>query len=249
VAENAGMMRILVVCAALLVAGCASVTGGAGRAGTSVASSGSTHPDFPSTSAIPSSSSAVPSTTPTTAPETITPADRRAALVARAGGEQVSNLVAVPGGYEAATYDQRGTIRFWAEPAASASWQLIGASRYPYSAALGAPGAHVTGALLRQMSHATFIVTGLFTTDGSGNAVAFTTGAKGWGAIKAERNGNIGPSGRPVGRDRIGLSYGFAFANGYLVTGDCPQNRPIAECGRHPIVKRWAWTGSDFRRL
>lgn len=33
------------------------------------------------------------------------------------------------------------------------------------------------------MTSATFIVTGLFTTDGTGNAVAYTTGINGWGAI------------------------------------------------------------------
>ncbi|HVU92217.1 MAG TPA: hypothetical protein VHC23_08280 [Jatrophihabitans sp.] len=246
------MIRALAGCAAvLLVAGCASVTGGDGTAGTSVAPSGSRSPDFPSGSAVPTTpaSSAAPSTPPATFPSTIAPAERRAALVARAAGEQVSDVVAVPGGYEAATFDQRGAIRFWSDPAADLGWLPIGASRYPYSAALGAPGARVSGARLRNMTHATFIVTGLFTTDGSGNAVAFTTGARGWGAIKAERNGNIGPSGAPVGRDRIGLSYGFAFAGGYLVTGDCPQNRPIAQCGRYPVVKRWVWTGRDFRRV
>jgi len=50
-------------------------------------------------------------------------------------------------------------------------------------------------------------VRGNFTGDASGNAVAFTSGAKGWGAIKAESNENIGPSGQPVGANLIDLSY------------------------------------------
>jgi hypothetical protein len=33
----------------------------------------------------------------------------------------------------------------------------------------------------------------LFTTDGTGNAVAYTTGSNGWGAIKAEPNSNLAP--------------------------------------------------------
>jgi hypothetical protein len=96
------------------------------------------------------------------------------------------------------------------------------------------------------MRNATFIVTGNFTGDGSGNAVAYTTGAKGWGAIKAESNGRIGPSGQPVGSDAIGLSFGFAFVGGLLQTKDCPPNRPIADCGAYPVVKLWAWNGTDF---
>jgi hypothetical protein len=158
-------------------------------------------------------------------------------------------LVAVPGGYEAATWDQVGHIRFWFDPAATTAWRRLGTSSYPYSAAVGPPDASVEGTLLRRMAHATFIISGTFTGDGSGNAVAFTTGGRGWGAIKAESNGNIAPSGRPVGRDRIGLSYGFAFAQGYLVTADCPPNRPLSECGGHQIRKRWLWRGSEFRQV
>ena len=60
--------------------------------------------------------------------------------------------------------------------------------------------------------HATFIVTGVFSGDGSGNAVAYTSGSGvGWGAIKAQPNGNLKPvrarrageRDRPVRRLRI----------------------------------------------
>jgi hypothetical protein len=170
-------------------------------------------------------------------------------LHALAAGDTVSALVAVPGGYEAASWDGTGGIRFWFDPTASVAWRRVGTSRYPYSAALGAPHVAVQAARLRGMDHATFIATGRFTNDSSGNAVAYTTGPRGWGAIKAERNGNIGPSGAPVGADRIGLSYGFAFSDGYLITADCPTGRPIAQCGTHQIRKRWVWRGKDFRRV
>jgi hypothetical protein len=245
-------LRLALAAAVVLSAGgCASVTGGSGTAGAPTAPSSTSGPDFPSSSASAPPTPTPPSTAAAPASSAATPGpdQRRAALLGQAAGQRVSALVGVPGGYEAATYDQRGSIRFWAESAAGSTWRLIGASRYPYSASLGAPGAAVEGARLRNMQHATFIVTGVFTTDGSGNAVAFTTGSRGWGAVKAEANGNIGPSGQPVGRNRIGLSYGFAFADGYLITGDCPPNRPIAQCGRHPVVKRWVWTGSEFRRV
>jgi hypothetical protein len=99
------------------------------------------------------------------------------------------------------------------------------------------------------MRHATFTVPGQFTTDNSGHAVAYTTGGRhGWGAIKARANGNIGPSGQPIGPNRIGLSYDFGLVGGKLKTADCPTNEPIASCGSDHIDKLWTWTGHDFTR-
>jgi hypothetical protein len=253
-ARRAGMVGAALV--ALLAAGCASVTDGRGSADLSGSrSASSSRPDFPSTSVTPSTpssseaSTTAPTPTPSPTPQPITNSQREEVLVTTSGGQDVSVLVAVPGGYEAATYDQRGHVRFWFDPVSSLRWRLIGTSRYPYVPQIGPPGAESDGRLLRYMRHATFIITGQFTGDGSGNAVAFTTGARGWGVIKAKKNGNIGPSGRPVGRDQIGLSYGFAFSGGYLVTADCSLDRPISDCDTHPVVKRWVWTGSDFRRV
>jgi hypothetical protein len=235
----------------LLAAACASVTSGQGSAGPSVSgATSSSRPDFPSGSATPSGSNSTSDTpTPSSTPGPVTGSQRERALMTATGGQEISKLVRVPGGYEAASYDQRGHIRFWFDPVSSERWQRIGTSRYPYVPQIGPPNARSDGELLRRMRHATFLITGEFTGDGSGNAVAFTTGARGWGVIKAEPNGNIGPSGRPVGRDQIGLSYGFAFADGYLVTADCSPDRPIADCDTSPIVKRWVWTGSDFRQV
>jgi len=154
----------------------------------------------------------------------------------------------VPGGYEAATYDQAGHVGFWYDSQASTSWRQVGSSRYPYVPDLGAPRAIMQGALLSTMAHATFIVRGTFTGDSSGNAVAFTTGRSGWGAIKAEPNGNIGSSGQPVGSNQIGLGYDFGFVRGRLQTKDCPTNRPISDCDTYPVVKLWQWAGHDFRQ-
>jgi hypothetical protein len=162
-----------------------------------------------------------------------------------------SAIVAVPGGFEAMTWDQATHVGFWSDPTSSTTWQLVGSSTYPWEPAIGGPPqAAATGALLTGMQHATFILTGNFSGDGSGNAVAYTTGANGWGVIKAEPNGNIGPSGQPVSADRIGLSFGFRFVGGLLETQDCNPSFPIADCGGPTtIVKLWKWTGSDFRRV
>lgn len=241
-------MIVIIGTGVLAVAGCGAGSGGGAQVTFSPPArqrpSVST-PDFPSSTAT----STLPSTPAGPAPtKEIAPPTRRqriAALQAQARGERVV-VVRVPGGYEAATYDQLGHLQFWQQADDSTGWAQVGESSYPYVPALGRPHAQVRGALLAGMQHATFIVYGVFTGDGSGNAVAFTTGSNGWGAIKAEPNGNIGPSGEPVGPDLIGLSYDFGFAAGHLITEDCPSNRPISQCGAHPIVKRWSWTGSDF---
>lgn len=150
------------------------------------------------------------------------------------------------------TWDQSTHVGFWQDPISSTSWQRVGGSVYPWvpPAIGGPPQAEATGALLTGMQHATFIVTGNFSGDGSGNAVAYTAGANGWGVIKAEANGNIGPSGESVSADRIGLSFGFKFVGGLLETQDCNPSFPIAACGGPTtIVKLWKWTGTDFRRV
>ncbi len=249
-------LRTVVLClaclCALVASGCSGATNGLGsEASTSAASS---HPDFPSatassTSSAPTTSSAAPTPTPSSSAVAAPTQQQRAAHLSAQTNGEAQVLVAVPGGYEAASYDQLGQIQFWRNSGSTLSWQQLGASRYPYAPSLGAPpDARATGALLQGMQHATFIVTGVFTGDSSGNAVAFTTGANGWGVIKAEPDGNIGPSGAPVGADGLGLSYGFAFAGGTLETQDCPLNQPIAACGVNPVTKYWVWTGHDFRR-
>jgi hypothetical protein len=243
-------LRLACVVAGLIVAGtaCSTTTAGSGQEVTP-ASTGSSSPDFPSeTSSPPSASASATSSTPAAV---LPPRPSRAELATRLAtltpGQQ-DVIVAVPAGYEAMSFDQSAHIAFWKYT--SVDWTRAAASSYPYSSAVGGPAdAHAIGTLLAGMRDATFIVTGNFSGDGSGNAVAYTTGALGWGAIKAEPNGRIGPSGQPVGSDKIGLSYGFAFVGGRLETEDCPLNQPLADCGANPVVKTWAWNGTDFSRV
>ncbi len=226
---------------------CRTTTSGTGS---ELTPTGPSSPDFPSQPSSPQTSTTPASSPATTTPANTTPPSRAqlaARLAALTPGQQVV-LVAIPGGYEAISYDQQAHLGFWKY--AGTDWARAATSTYPYSTAIGGPAeATATGALLTGMHDATFIVTGNFTGDSSGNAVAYTTGAKGWGAIKAEANGNIGPSGQPVGADKIGLSFGFAFVAGRLQTEDCPTNQPIAACGSNPVTKLWAWNGTDFVRV
>jgi hypothetical protein len=168
-----------------------------------------------------------------------------AAQLARLTPGQGHVIVNVPGAVEAMTFDQRGHVTFWRHTTA---WANVGHSSYPFDATF-APSALAKGkgTLLSGMSHATFIATGLFSGDGSGSAIAYTTGAKGWGAIKAEANGNIGPSGQGVTFGGIGLAEGFGFVNGLLMSADCSSTLPIADCGGNQrVIKYWRWAGHDF---
>ena len=238
----------------LIGAGCSTTTTGSGHEGAQTNSPSHDFPSAPSayasTSSVASSSvpnTPTPTTTATAAPTRPSRAQAATRLAKVTPGQQVV-LVAIPGGFEAISYDQAAHLGFW--KLTSQDWIRAGTSTYPYSPAIGAPAdAAARGTLLKGMQDATFIVTGNFSGDGSGNAVAYTTGRLGWGAIKAESNGNIGPSGQPVGNDRIGLAFGFAFVGGRLETKDCPLNQPLAACGSNPVDKLWAWNGTDFSRI
>jgi hypothetical protein len=93
-------------------------------------------------------------------------------------------MIAVPGGYEAVAYDQRRHIDFWSD---TGSWRQAAERMYPqdYGAGddgsiCGGPGVTVAGVLLPGSQHATFIVCGGFTGDGSGWDVVFTEGSDDW---------------------------------------------------------------------
>jgi len=261
-----------VTAGALLLAGCTTTTAGHGTAAAanehpfSVATSAPTVSSSPTGSSQPVPTTTAPSTTAptttaptTTAPTTTAPAGpgpvpTKAQLAAQltrlTPGKRrvIVTLVrrtGTPAVAEAATYDQAGHVTFWRY---STSWLRAGTSSYPYDRAfVGRPSAVITGAVLTGMTHATFIARGFFSGDGSGNAVAFTTGAKGWGAIKAENNGNIGPSGQGVGFSAKGLSEDFEFTHGLLETADCSDTLPIAACGGNQrVLKFWRWAGHDF---
>ena len=206
---------LIVVAAGL--ASCTTTVSGHGARRSTAQTSSAGGPSFAPTSAQTSAApTSARSATPSTAAATRN-APTRAQLVAQLTAltpGRKDTVVAVPGAYEAAAYDQAGHVSFWRHVTV---WTQVGSSTYPYDATFfPAPMAAMTGALLSGMKNATFIATGLFSGDGSGNAVAYTTGAKGWGAIKAESNGNIGPSGQGVAFSAIGLSDGFAFSHGLL---------------------------------
>jgi hypothetical protein len=174
--------------------------------------------------------------------------DQIVSFLERGDSTRTAVLVTTSTGYETMVVAQTGKVSFWRYRSSDVSVAKIGLSSYPYDLkSLGPPYAVGRGAVLKGMVHATFIVTGVFSTDGSGNAVAYTTGPQGWGAIKAARNGNLTPSGTGVGLRGIGLSQGFEFVLGQLETADCSTAIPISQCSdNNRVLKIWTWTGTEF---
>lgn len=231
--------------AVCLVAGCSTVTAGHGTPASRTAS--------PSLSSSADGQTPVPSAPPSTTTPAKSPAKSPAQvaqeLSARTPGQAhcivrvaVRNVAV---GEEAAAYDQAGHISLWRYAAA---WTFVATSTYPYApATLGPPQVRVRCAVLTGMAVGTYIADGSFSGDGSANAAAYTTGGRGWGAIKAESNANIGPSGQGVTFGGIGLANEFDFVRGLLQTADCSATIPIAGCsGTHRVLKLWQWAGSDF---
>lgn len=172
-----------------------------------------------------------------------------AAFLTQGDSDVKSVVVAKTDGSETMVVNQTGTVTFWKYDSSKYTITKIGRSTYPYAPKdLGPPKAVGRGTVLKGMVHATFIVAGVFSTDGSGNAVAYTFGSGGWGAIKAQKSGNLAPSGQGVGVSAIGLSQGFDFVNGLLETADCSSTLPYSQCGgNRRVLKRWEWDGSEFR--
>ena len=106
---------------------CSTTTAGSGREQTPA---GASSPDFPtapsssssSTAVVSSSASTTPAQTASTAPPSRTQLTTRLATLTP--GQRLV-LVAVPGGYEAISYDQKTHLEFWKY--AGADWSRVGA--------------------------------------------------------------------------------------------------------------------------
>jgi hypothetical protein len=227
------------------VSGCHHAASGSGQRALPSSAAGST-PSIGATptSAAPTETAAGPGATRAVS----TPPDlagASAALATLTAGRHTS-VVKTGFGYEAIAFDQVGHVTFWQF---DTGWRQVGTSTYPYgSAAVGQPPhAAATGTVLAGMTDATFILNGAFSGDGSGNSLAYTDGAHGWGAIKAEADGNLISSGQGVTFGGLGLESGFYFVNSELETADCSATMPIAACGgNNRVLKFWKWNGHDF---
>ncbi|PZS20597.1 MAG: hypothetical protein DLM57_00880 [Pseudonocardiales bacterium] len=171
----------------------------------------------------------------------------QATLAAKTPGDR-RVIVATDAGYQAATYAAIGNVNFWQALSPGTTWQHVGEQIYPYDKSLDPSGpTSANAAVLANMTDATFILRGTFSTDGGRNAIAYTRGADGWGVIVARADGSLAPSSDP---SYNGPSYGLSLVGGNLQTQDCPPNLPMYKCGdANVVVKHWHWDGSKFVRV
>ncbi len=157
------------------------------------------------------------------------------------------DIVSIPGGFEAATFDQAGHIDFW-KSTATGSWQRVGTSTYPMlPPEFGAPDVTVEGTLLTSMTDATFVAHGNFSGDGTGNAVAFTNGPKGWGVIAPGANNTLVATGRPsTDNTTPGNSFAETFNQGLLETTQQNYDFWAAIGSTFSLVTDWRWDGTHF---
>jgi hypothetical protein len=156
----------------------------------------------------------------------------------------------IASGAEIAVVGTEGSVAFWKYDKDQETLQLVATRGYPFkSGTLDTSDLTVSASVLSGMTHATFIIRGTFSTDGTGNAVAYTYNVpkKTWGAIKAETRTSLKVTNQGVGVGGIGLSQDFQFVDGRLETDDCSSTVPAAQCGPGTLVtKYWEWDGTHF---
>jgi hypothetical protein len=174
-----------------------------------------------------------------------------AGLLRASGMPLVTAPVAVPGGYEAAAWNKTGRVTFWKWTTAGRAWDQVGGTTYPVLQVRSAtPPPTITGALLTGMSDATFIASGYFSGDGTGNFIAFTNGSRGWGTIAPGPDDTLIPTGnKSTDNATPGNSFTELFRGGYLEISQ-PGTLPFGPNGEEWQVERtYAWSAGEFRQI
>lgn len=181
-----------------------------------------------------------------------------ASLLQASGMPRATAPIAVPGGYEAAAWDEAGHVTFWKWTAAtgnsaatgSSAWSKVGASTYPVVPAEPVDTT-ITGALLSGMTDATFIANGFFSGDGTGTYIAFTNGPHGWGTIApGPGEDTLLPTGNAsTDNTTPGNSYAELFSGGDLDRIDA-GSLPFGPNGEEWEIERgYAWSGGEMREI
>ncbi|HTW08320.1 MAG TPA: hypothetical protein VME46_12465 [Acidimicrobiales bacterium] len=151
------------------------------------------------------------------------------------------DIVAISGGrYEAAVYDKAAHIDFWEYSAAK--WAEVGRSTYPTLPPSPSPLDSVVGRQLTGMSDATFIATGIFTGDSTGQALAFGKGPRGWGTIAWEPGNVLVPTGNgSTNNTTPGIYFKEQFSGGQLETTSLNPYFSTATGAEFPLNTYWSW--------
>lgn len=160
-----------------------------------------------------------------------------AELKARTPGQRQA-VAPARGGWEAATW-RRGLIEFWRFTRA---WARVGAARYT-TATPRPVSPSAVGWLLPGMANATFVFHGLFTGDGSGDAMAFTAGHRGWGPLALTTADTLAVA-DTVARPQVA---GILFSgiehlrSGRLLTDIESPYYAVASGELYPLLTQWDW--------
>jgi hypothetical protein len=152
-------------------------------------------------------------------------------------------IVAISGGdYEAAVYDKAGHIDFWKY--SGSKWAEVGRSSYPrvQQGPTSTTLETVVGRQLTGMADATFITTGGFTGDSTGNALAFGRGPRGWGTIALKPGNVLVPTGNgSTNNETPGIFFNEDFYGGRLETIVENPYFSTATGPEFPLITYWSW--------
>src|SRR5438093_11106579 len=99
------------------------------------------------------------------------------------------------------------------------------------------------------MEHPTYVVTGRFSTDSTGKAVAYAyTEAATWGTLKQQGDKALVPvNDKVIASDGHGLFQEYQFARGLLESADCSTVLLASACtGDKRTLQFWKWNGTKF---
>ncbi len=137
-------------------------------------------------------------------------------------------------------FDKAAHIDFW--EFSGARWAEVGRSTYPTLPGQP-PFVRVVGRQLKGMPDATFIATGLFTGDSTGQALAFGNGPRGWGTIAWQPGNVLVPTGgRSTDNTTPGIYFNEQFSSGQLETTSLNPYFSTATGAQFPLDMYWSWT-------
>ncbi len=171
-----------------------------------------------------------------------TAAQVAAALTAATPG-MAHDIVPISGGrYEAAVFDKAAHIDFWEY--SPPKWAEVGRSTYPTLPGQP-PFVRVLGRQLTGAADATFIATGIFTGDSTGQALAFGKGPRGWGTIAWEPGNILIPTGNgSTNNTTPGIYFNEQFSGGQIETTSLNPYFSTATGAEFPLTTYWSWDAS-----
>jgi hypothetical protein len=112
---------------------------------------------------------------------------------------------------------------------------------------VGPSATTIVGQTLAGMTDAAFIATGQYSGDGTGSAIGFANGPKGWGTLAQEPDGTLTPTGqKSTDNSTPGNEYWMDFVNGTIETVDI-GGLPFGPNGEQfPVDRYWRWQGDTF---